>query len=659
MADETIEYKVTTRFEGEEELRSAVVAIERVTQAGERAVTTANRSAGQSKFGWTELRSQVELAAQALQKIGQVAGQAWQALGEGAAQLRQEDMFANLAASIGTTAESLEGKLGAATKGLIDDAALIKGASDLISLGLADNEEKAVRLSSVIGALGWDMQVLTLTMANNSVMRLDALGLAMEDVKERAAALKEAGHSADEAFDLAVIEAGEAKMRLLGDASESTAGKLQQLEVIAKNVSTTLKTEFARGVGEGLADVTDAADLLGEAIERAGGRWAYAFGSGAGTAASVVGVVGGIEALKGEIMALGGTSADFAAYFQELDASLDFGSSIADPQRLAANLALYKALRGELARLEQEERQRQRALEASRSPTGRNRYDGPIPTRDERPPRPPTSDLIEGNWQYSRALGAVNEELLAQSKAAIMVRDAWQAYASEMMSYGGDLFSGFLSEARAAKENGEAFAFDLSNAMITAVDQIGAGVGPLSDIAVELGLIDEATAAVLESTTASQVIAESLAGAANSGRIAWEDYVTAVEHAIDVYEGRAYVIDLGPRKAPEMEDRGFREGVQENFTPATHDAASMVVLEADNQAVLDAVSEARGVVDGFISPEQAYKAVMDMDIQAVMDGTNEATRLINGVPARKLITIEWSQSGTDVVAALRAIGVIP
>ena len=87
-------------------------------------------------------------------------------------------------------------------------------------------------------------------------------------------------------------------------------------------------------------------------------------------------------------------------------------------------------------------------------------------------------------------------------------------------------------------------------------------------------------------------------------------------------------------------------------------AGAAVILQADNQAVLDAVSEAKGVVDGFITPEQAYQATMELNIQGVIDGTDEATRLIQGVPARKLITIEWAQSGTDVVAALRAMGLI-
>jgi hypothetical protein len=194
--------------------------------------------------------------------------------------------------------------------------------------------------------------------------------------------------------------------------------------------------------------------------------------------------------------------------------------------------------------------------------------------------------------------------------------------------------------------------------MLAAVDSAGAGVGPLSDIAVELGLIDEATAAMLESTTAHEVIAQNIAQAAADGKIAWEDYVTTVEHAIDVYEGRARVVDLGPRTAPEMEDRGYRAGYQEDQQADAPGAGAAVILQADNQAVLDAVSEAKGVVDGFITPEQAYQATMELNIQGVIDGTDEATRLIQGVPARKLITIEWAQSGTDVVAALRAMGLI-
>lgn len=658
MADEKIQYIVETKYEGEDDLRRAVVAIERVTQEGERATAAANKGASQQRFGWTELRSQVELAGQALQQIGRVAGQVWTALGEGAANLRQEEIFSNLAESIGTTADALEQKLGAATKGMVDDASLIKGASDLISLGLADNEDKAVRLSAVIGALGWDMQVLTLTLANNSTMRLDSLGLAMEDVKNRAEELKKAGHDADEAFDLAVIEAGEAKMRLLGDASESTAGKLQQLQVIAANVATTMKTQFARGVGEGLGEMTSQADLLGDAIERAGGNLAYAFGSGAGTTASVAAVVGGIKVLEQDLRNLGGPSADFIAAWKEANEELDFGRNMADPQRLQANLTLYGMLLAEVTRLQQAEDQRQWRLDHPR-PTWTDLGMSGRPTRDNRAVTPPPipADLTQGYWGYAEAAHAVNEEMLAQSELAIRVRDAWDAYATAMTEHGGDLFAGFLADAQNAADNGEQFAFDLEAAMFAAADAAGAGVGPLSDIAVQLGLIDEATAAALQDATAQQVIADNLAQSARDGKIAWEDYTAAVEHAIDVYEGRSYVVDLGPRDMPEPEDRGYRAGYNEDFTADTP-GGNLVILEADNQAVLDAVSEAQGVVNGFISPEQAYKATMDLDIQQVIDGTGEATRLINGVPARKLITIEWAQTGEDVVGALRAMGLI-
>ena len=107
------------------------------------------------------------------------------------------------------------GKLREATGGMMSDAALMESAAGIMSLGLAKTEDGVVRLATVVGELGWDMQQVILTMANNSKMRLDALGLSVEDVTERAKKLQDAGMSMDQAFDMAVIEAGEAKIKLL------------------------------------------------------------------------------------------------------------------------------------------------------------------------------------------------------------------------------------------------------------------------------------------------------------------------------------------------------------------------------------------------------------------------------------------------------------
>ena len=47
-----------------------------------------------------------------------------------------------------------------------------------------------------------------------------------------------------------------------------------------------------------------------------------------------------------------------------------------------------------------------------------------------------------------------------------------------------------------------------------------------------------------------------------------------------------------------------------------------------------------------------------MDINAVIDGATEASRLIGSIPDTKTMTIRWEQSGADVIAALRALGII-
>ena len=195
----------------------------------------------------------------AFSSVEAVARAAFAALNEGAQLELAQSRFENLAVSIGTTADALTNDMGRATQGMMSQASMVSAASDIISLGLADSGEEVVRLSNLVGQLGWDMQVLTLTMANDSMLRLDALGLSMTDVKERMEDLKAAGVSADEAFDLAVIEAGEAKLELMGSAADTTAGKLQVLTASVENVQNAFKMGFAEGFTEALDEVAGGA----------------------------------------------------------------------------------------------------------------------------------------------------------------------------------------------------------------------------------------------------------------------------------------------------------------------------------------------------------------------------------------------------------------
>lgn len=211
----------------------------------------------------------------------------WSELNRGAELELARSRFDNLTQSIGTTADSMLGKMREATRGMISDAQLIASGSDIISLGLANTEDQAVRLASVVGQLGWDMQQVILTFANNSTMRLDALGLSVAGVTARAKELEAAGMSMDEAFDLAVIEAGEEKLELLGSSADTTAGQIKQLETAWNNARDAFSQEFAAGVADEFERVAGSAQSIAPAMEAAA--------AGAGVVASnIVGILGGL-----------------------------------------------------------------------------------------------------------------------------------------------------------------------------------------------------------------------------------------------------------------------------------------------------------------------------------------------------------------------------
>lgn len=180
--------------------------------------------------GWASLATPVNQTLEIIGKVGQAFKDAWAFLGEGAELSRAEEVFGNLANSIGTSADTLLAKMGEASSGMMSNANMMVSASDIIRLGLADTEDGVVRLSNLVARSGWDMQQVIMTFANDSKMRLDALGLSVTDVEARIKKYTDAGMDASEAFDLAVIEAGEDKLLLLGDAAESTAGKMRILE---------------------------------------------------------------------------------------------------------------------------------------------------------------------------------------------------------------------------------------------------------------------------------------------------------------------------------------------------------------------------------------------------------------------------------------------
>lgn len=239
-------------------------------RAASRDIDQLDDNVNSSSLRFTEFASAMSIAQQGLQVVGEAARFAYENISEGAALNLARDQFDSLSESIGTTSDSLLNNLRNATKGMISDAELVAGATELIALGLAKDEETAVRLGAAVGALNLDMQVLGLTLANNSTARLDSLKLSMEDVIATQRELEAQGFAGD-AFDQAVLIELEKNMELFGDASEETAGQLQKLEADWDNLTDSWKqgaAELSGPVVSAMVDNRDKVDILRQAYDK-------------------------------------------------------------------------------------------------------------------------------------------------------------------------------------------------------------------------------------------------------------------------------------------------------------------------------------------------------------------------------------------------------
>lgn len=199
-------------------------------------------------FNFAAMATGFNQALEIVNKIGNAIKAVYAAASEGAAIEYAAQKFDNLSRSIGTTSDALLMDLRSAVKGTMSDMELMAGASDMLALGLAKSHDQAVRLTAVAGALGWNMDQLTLTITNETTMRLDSLGLSIESVKGRYEALKAAGIDGQQAMTQAVIEAGEAMITLQGHVGDTTLGAFQKMEASQANFFATLKADLAEGM---------------------------------------------------------------------------------------------------------------------------------------------------------------------------------------------------------------------------------------------------------------------------------------------------------------------------------------------------------------------------------------------------------------------------
>ena len=256
MAGESVKVLIDIAVKGREHVKGAVSDIKEIDN-------TAKGATG----GIGGLSRGLVAATGVIVGAAVAAKQLYGALKEGAQLQTVTQRFDKLSDSIGTTADTMLSKLRSATQGMISDMDLMSSASQIMSLKLADSEDQVVRLATVAGTLNWDMQQVILTFANMSTMRLDALGLSVEEVKSKAKELEAAGMSAQEAFKEAVILAGEAKLDIGGVSDSEVAFKQLEAAIAnSRNELSLLLIDLAEGVGliEGLGRAAGTLTLINQ-----------------------------------------------------------------------------------------------------------------------------------------------------------------------------------------------------------------------------------------------------------------------------------------------------------------------------------------------------------------------------------------------------------
>jgi hypothetical protein len=81
-----------------------------------------------------------------------------------------------------------------------------------------------------------------------------------------------------------------------------------------------------------------------------------------------------------------------------------------------------------------------------------------------------------------------------------------------------------------------------------------------------------------------------------------------------------------------------------------------IAVTADTATADGDLDATQGQLDALTDEE--YMTTVGMNIQEVIDGTTEASRLISSIPTNRTMTIRWEQAGADVIAALRALGIM-
>lgn len=618
MADRNLGYDIDVDYDGAQAAQRALDDLqkfERGLDDVERAADTVGETTGglwdKATSSFTEFKSAMDVVTQGFGYVQQAAQVAWDTINRGADLQRTEQQASALAESIGTNWELLSARMTDATGDMITQSELAASAVDLIGLGLANTADETVRLSTLVGELGWDMQTLTLTLANQSTARLDSLGLSMEDVKKRTEELKEAGYGVEDAFKFAVIEAGEEKLALLGSTADSTKGDLKRLEASWGDLIDTIASRSADASAP-LATILVSELKIQEAIK-----------DGIITSRD-------FSQAKSEAIftnkTLAETYAELAAEIEEVrDAELNTQVyyELINQQRIEAVQERKRAIE-EAA---QAEIQATYALQDARDiDPGGGQYAENI--KEARQEVYAFKDALYDNAQaLIDQANAADEFAAKMEEAATAAADAWSAYVLEVQSASGEAFTG------AAFGFDEEELYNQEEAIYKWAQSVGFGAGALSDLAVEYGLVSEEAAAYGVSVAQQEAVNRAISSSFDATRESILQYKVAIESAQNAVNTRATPVDN--LDASTYFDQGGDELVNVDASPIVN-------------SIRSAVSEAKGIVEGFTNPDDVYEAIVSLNYDEVEAGASEVTTIIQNIPDKDVL-ITFTASGLDEI----------
>jgi len=165
-----------------------------------------------------------------------------------------ENTFDNLARSIGETSEVMIQDLRTASRGMLNDADLMRSSNKLVSMGLADTSKEAAKLTEMSTQLGSAMgmdateaaEAFALMLANQSIPRLDNFGISSGKVRDRIAELMEADKdlTREQAFMNAVMEQGAITMEKVGEQGTGAAADMARLQANVDNLKGEIGKRF-------------------------------------------------------------------------------------------------------------------------------------------------------------------------------------------------------------------------------------------------------------------------------------------------------------------------------------------------------------------------------------------------------------------------------